>query len=156
MTDLLRSLGAHDRVAALGIAALALSLLLPWYGATFAGGVVKTALGTFGFVEAAIVLTAGAAGYLLARATAGHDLPRPLHTGTVVAAAGAWIAVLIGYRMLDRPEFDFGYFHVPANLRYGIFVALGGAALIVIGGLRRRREEIAGDRARRGGKEVGE
>ena len=56
--------------------------------------------------------------------------------------AGAWAAILVGYRMVDRPEFGL----VGADrtgLRYGIFVALAGAGLLVIGGLRKRREVLA-------------
>lgn len=138
----MRSLGAHDRLAALGVGIVAVSLLLPWHGVTFAGGLVKTPAGSFGFPEAALVLTLAAAVYLIVRSARGEPLPRPLHFGTLVAAAGAWAAVLIGYRMLDRPDFgplDAGH----VGLRFGIFIALGGAALIVVGGLRMRRDELA-------------
>lgn len=142
MTELLRSLGAHDRIAALGVGIVALSLLLPWHGVTFAGGLVKTPVGSFGFPEAAIVLTLAAAIYLIVRSARGEPMPRPLHLGTLVAVAGAWTAVLVGYGMLDRPDFrplDSGH----VGLRFGIFIALGGAALIVVGGLRMRRDELA-------------
>jgi hypothetical protein len=43
---------------------------------------------------------------------------------------------------VDRPEF--GLVGVDrTGLRYGIFVALTGAGLLVIGGLRKRREVLA-------------
>jgi hypothetical protein len=145
MSTLIRSLGAPDRLASLGVATVAVSLLLPWYGVTFAGGLVKTPAGTFGFVEAALVLTIGGAAFLIVRSAYGRELPRPLHTGTLLALAGAWAGVLIAYRILDRPDFE------PLNvervgLRYGIFVAFAGAGLIVVGGLRKRREELAAER----------
>jgi hypothetical protein len=141
-----RALGAHGRLAAAGGGIVAGSLLLPWYGVTFAGGLYKTPLGTFGWVEAALLLTLGATALLLVRSARGHRLPRPLHVGTLVAVAGAWVLVLIGYRMIDRP--DFGPIGATAGLRYGIFVALGGAVVLILGGLRLRREELAEERAR--------
>ena len=146
MSTVLRLLGAHGRLAAAGGAVVAASLLLPWYGVTFAGGLYKTPLGTFGWVEAALLLTLAATGLLLFRSTRGHRLPRPLHVGTLVAVAGVWVLLLIGYRLIDRP--DFGPLGATAGLRYGIFVGLGGAVLLLLGGLRLRREELAEERAR--------
>jgi len=146
LPESLRALGAHDRLAALGIAVVAVSLLLPWWGVTFAGGLVKTPLGSLGFVEVAILLTLAAAAYLIARSARGHTLPHPLHLGTLIAVAGAWSAALISYRIFDRPDFGPGQLSAErVGLRYGIFVALAGAALIVVGGLRRRRDELADD-----------
>lgn len=146
----MRSLGAHARIAAAGVGIAALSLLLPWYGVTFAGGLVKTALGSFGFVEAAMVISLAAAAYLIVPSDRGDPLPRPLHSGTLIAVAGVWLAVLIGYRMLDRP--DFGPFDAGrVGLRFGIFIALVGTVLIVIGGVRLRREELAAEASTRAG-----
>ena len=135
-----RSLAAHERLAVAGAAIVVASLFLPWYGVTLAGGLVKTALGTFGLIEAALILTVGSAAFLILSSTRGYTLPRPLDEGTLLAVAGAWSALLITYRMFDRPDFELaGAGRV--GLRYGIFVALIGAALLVIGGLRKRREE---------------
>jgi len=146
----MRSLGAHARIAAAGVGIAALSLLLPWYGVTFAGGLVKTALSTFGFVEAANVITLAGAAYLIVRSSRGEPMPRPLHSGTLIAGAGVWVAMLIGYRMLDRP--DFGPFDAGrVGLRFGIFVALAGTVLIVVGGLRLRREELAAEATKKAG-----
>lgn len=145
MSDLVRSLGAHDRVAAVGVGIVALSLLLPWHGVTFAGGLVNTPVSSPGFVEVAIALTLAAAVYLIVRSARDQPMPRPLHLGTLIAAAGAWTAALIGYRMLDRP--DFGPLDDRVGLRLGIFIAIGGAVVIVIGGLRMRRDELAAERA---------
>jgi hypothetical protein len=118
------------------------SLFLPWYGVTLAGGLVKTAAGTFGLVEAALLLTVGGAAFLILICARGFSLPRPLHEGTLLVAAGVWAGLLIAYRMLDRPEFDLAGVG-RTGLRYGIFVALLGAGLLVVGGLRKRREELA-------------
>ena len=145
MTELLRSLGAHERLAAIGVGIVAVSLLLPWYGVTFAG-LVRTPASSAGFLELAIVLTLVATGYLIVRSEGGPAFPRPLHTGTLIAAAGVWTGVLVGYRMIDPP--DLGIFGAAygVGLRYGIFVGLGGAVLIVVGGLRCRRDELAAER----------
>ena len=143
MTDSIRALVAHDRLALLGIAVVAVSLLMPWHG-VMAGDYVKTPASSAGFIELAIVVTLAAAGYLVWRAARDQPLPLPLHIGTLIALAGAWTGVLIAYRIFDRPDFS----EFPGErvaLRYGIFVALAGAALIVTGGLRRRREELAAE-----------
>lgn len=122
----------------LGCAVVLASLLLPWYGVPIAGGLVKTGLADFGFAQLALLLTVGAALLLLLRSAQGGRLPRPLREGTLLAAAGIWAGLLIGFRILDRPDFGLG-FHV--GLRYGIFVALAGAALITVAGLNKRIEE---------------
>jgi hypothetical protein len=141
-TGLVGRLTAHERIAAAGVVVVVASLFLPWYGVTLAGGLVKTAIGTFGMIEAALLVTVGAAAWLIAICSRGYEVPRPLNEGALLVAAGAWSALLVVYRMLARPEFELpGVGHV--GLRYGIFVALGGAALIVVGGVRKRREELA-------------
>ena len=148
MSDSFRALGANDRLALIGIGVVAVSLLLPWHG-IMTGDYVKTPASAIGFIEVAIVLTLAAAVYLLVRAARDQPLPAPLHIGTLFALAGVWIAVLIAYRIFDRPDFT----EFPGErvaLRYGIFIAFGGAALIITGGLRRRRDELAAERAARG------
>jgi hypothetical protein len=128
-----------------GAAIVVASLFLPWYGVTLAGGLVKTAAGTFGLVEAALLLTVGGAAFLILICARGFSLPRPFHEGTLLVAAGVWAGLLIAYRMLDRPEFELAGVG-RTGLRYGIFVALVGAGLLVVGGLRKRREELAQQR----------
>ncbi len=142
--ELLGRLSAEERLAAAGIAVVVASLFLPWYGVTLAGGLEKTAVGTFGLIEAALLLTLAGAAYLIAICSRGLDLPRPLNEGALLVAAGSWSAILIAYRMLARPEFALPGVG-PVGLRYGIFVALGGTALIGLAGLRKRREQL--DRA---------
>ncbi|MGH2963742.1 MAG: hypothetical protein ACRDL3_16340 [Solirubrobacterales bacterium] len=149
MTELSR-LAAHDRLAIAGAAIVLVSLFLPWYGIALGGGLVKTAIGSFGLIEAALVLTVGAAAALIMICSRGYSLPRPLHEGTLLVAAGAWAAALIGYRMLERPEFEFAGITRP-GLRYGIFVAAIGAALLIVGGLRKRREELEREESDRQG-----
>jgi hypothetical protein len=145
LTDPIRSLSAHERLAALGAVIVVASLFLPWYGVTLAGGLVKTAVGTFGLIEAALLLTVGSAVLLIVACSRGYSLPRPLNEGALLVAAGAWSALLIAYRIMDRPDFELaGAGRV--GLRYGIFIALIGAGLLAAGGLRERREDL--ERAR--------
>ena len=73
----------------------------------------------------------------------GHRLGSP---EARLAAAGAWSAVLVGYLMLDKPDDILGRTNI--HLRFGIFVALGGALALLVGGLRLRRDEIVAERRR--------
>jgi hypothetical protein len=148
LTELLRSLGTHERLAAIGVGVVAVSLLLPWYGVSFAG-LVRTPLSRVGFVEVALVLTLVAVGYVIVRSERGPAFPRPLHSGTMIALGGAWTMVLVGYRIADRPDLGIFGDAYGVGLRYGIFIALGGGVLIVVGGLRARREELDAERADR-------
>ena len=147
MTDLLRSLGAHERLAAIGVGIVAVSLLLPWYGVAF-NDLVRTGVGSLSFLEVAIIITLGATAYLIVRSERGPVFPRPLHVGTLIALGGAWTIVLVIYRIVVRP--DLGIFGAAygVDLRYGIFVALAGGVLVVVGGLRCRRDELSAERAR--------
>ena len=56
-------------------------------------------------------------------------------------AGGLWAALLTAYLMIDRPDElgDVG----SVDLRFGIFVALGGCVTIIVGGMRMRAERIA-------------
>src|SRR4051794_36945954 len=79
-------LGPEQRVAAVA------SLLL-----------IVSTFGPFSFVEAAEVVTAiGVLALLRARA-GGRQFHLPFGDGTVIAAAGAWSALLILIRLFDRP-----------------------------------------------------
>ena len=63
-----------------------------------------SAFQAFSFVEAAVLLvSAGVLALLFARAE-GRDFQLPGGDGTIVTIAGAWAAILIFYRMLDKPE----------------------------------------------------
>ncbi|MEA2420453.1 MAG: hypothetical protein QOE60_2659 [Thermoleophilaceae bacterium] len=89
MAELVRTfrlLGFEQRMAAVGAVLLAIS--------TF---------GPFSFVEVAeILLAVGVLALLRARAL-GKEFHLPFGDGTVIAAAGAWAAVLIVVRLFDRP-----------------------------------------------------
>jgi hypothetical protein len=122
-------------------------MLFPWYGTEFSSGLSQTGLDSFGIGQLALLLTVGAALYLIARCASEYELPRPLREGSLLAVAGGWSAVLVGYLMLDRPDEISGFTDI--HLRYGIFVALGGSLALLLGGLRLRRDEIVAERQRR-------
>jgi hypothetical protein len=120
--------------------ACVVSPVLPWYNAPVED-LVKTGLGAFGFAAAALLLTAGAALVMLLEVGRGRRPPMPLHEGTLLAAAGVWNVLIVLFLMLDRPEFDLRGFRAEYDLGYGIFVALGGATLLTVAGIRVRRLE---------------
>lgn len=142
-SELFRSLSPSARLATIGALAIPVSLLFPWYGVEFSGGLSKTGFDSFGFGQAALMITVGAVLYLIARCARGYRLPRPLYEGSLVAAGGVWAAILVGYLMLDRPSV---LENADIRLRYGIFVAMGGAVAMFAGGVRLRREELAAER----------
>ncbi len=144
--ELFRSLPPPARLAAVGAITVPSSMLFPWYGIQFGPGLSQTGVDSFGLGELALLLTIGAAVYVIVRCAGDYELPRPLHQGSLLAVAGAWSAVLVGYLMLDKPDDISGFTNI--HLRYGIFVALGGSLALLVGGLRLRRDEIVAERGR--------
>jgi hypothetical protein len=127
------------RLAAVGALIVIASLFMPWYAVQLVlfKAISESALSAFGAATAALVLTTGAALYLITRAARGYRLPRPLSVGAVLALAGAWSAALVLVLIADRPDEILGLRRV--ELRFGVFVALAGAIALVAGGLRMRR-----------------
>jgi hypothetical protein len=136
-----RPLSPAERIVAAGAIAVVASLVLPWYGIPFSRGLSVTGLDSFGWVNAAQLVTVGAVVVLIAREAAGLRLARPLHAAELVMAGGVWAGLLTAYLMVDRPDElgDIG----SVNLRFGIFIALGGCLTIVFGGMRMRAERKA-------------
>jgi hypothetical protein len=147
VSELFRSLQPAARLAALGALTVPVSMLFPWYGIQFGPGLSQTGFDSFGLGQLALLITVGAALYLVARCASGYELPGPLREGSLLAVAGGWSAILVGYLMLDRPDSISIYTDI--HLRYGIFVALGGSLALLLGGLRLRRDEIVAERRRR-------
>jgi hypothetical protein len=137
-----RALSPAERIAGAGAIAVFASLLFPWYGIAFGQGLSVTGLDRFGFGHAALLITVAAAAYLVVREASGHGLPRPLRAAELVAVAGAWGALLCFFLIGARPDELAGRHDV--QLRYGIFVALGGCLVILVGGLRMRVEREPG------------
>jgi hypothetical protein len=139
----LRGLGGNERVAVIGCAVMVGSLLLPWYQSPISNDLVFTGIGAFGWAEAALVLIALAITFLALKCGGGYVPPRPLREWGLMVTAGCWAALIVLYRIVDRPKFTLSGHDQPYDLHYAIFVALGGAAVIVAAGLRMRPRERA-------------
>ncbi len=128
-----------ERLAGLGAVAVAGSLLFPWYGIELElfGGFSQTGLEAFNPAHAALLVAAAAAVAVVWVSAGERRLPRPLDEGALLIVAGAWIAILVSYLAIDRPEEIAGFDRV--RLRYGLFLALGGAAAVAVAGLRLRQ-----------------
>jgi hypothetical protein len=133
-----RPLSPAERIVCAGAITVAVSMLFPWYGISFSRGLSVTALDSFGFAHAALLLTVGAAVLVVAREAIGHPLARPLRPAALVVIAGAWAVLLCCYLIADRPDELGGTTQV--GIRFGAFVALAGCVAIVVGGMRMRAE----------------
>jgi hypothetical protein len=115
VVDTWRRLNFEQRVAAVG------ALLL-----------VVSTFGPFSFVEAAIVLIGVSVLFLLRKRAENREFHVPFGDGSVIAAAGAWSALLILIRIFDRP------------LGQGL-LALVCAAVLILAGLSERRKRPPDD-----------
>jgi hypothetical protein len=115
VVDTWRRLNFEQRVAGIG------ALLL-----------IVSTFGPFSFVEAALVLIGLSVLFLLRRRAQGREFHIPFGDGGVIAAAGAWSALLIVIRLFDRP--------LGQNL-----LALVCAGLLLIAGLSERRKRPPDD-----------
>jgi len=139
-----RALNADQQLAGLAAIALLFSMFLPWYekntvrGSRFIGDSVS-AFGTLSFVEAAIFLvSAGVLALLFTRAE-GKEYELPGGDGTVILAAGVWAALLLFWRVFDRP--DVGGEASTVGVQWGFFVAFVAAGGLAAAGWRLRQHE---------------
>jgi hypothetical protein len=139
----LRGLGGNERIAVIGCAVMVGSLLLPWYQSPISNDLVFTGIGAFGWAEGALVLIAAATTLLALQCGGGYVPPRPLREWALFVTAGCWAALIVLYRMVDRPNFTLSGHDEPYDLHYAIFVALAGAMIIIAAGLRMRPRERA-------------
>jgi hypothetical protein len=142
-----RALAREQRLAALTALGLFVSMLLPWYSKTVVEGshaaqASLSAFQAFSFVEAAVLLvSAGVLAMLFARAE-GRSFHLPGGDGTIMMIAGGWAAVLIFYRMLDKPGLHGAQkFTASVGIEWGIFIALLLALGLVYVGRRIRASE---------------
>ena len=146
-----RVLAREQRWAALAAMGLFVSMFLPWYsktdafverGAAKATQTISNAFQAFSFVEAAVLLvSAGVLAMLYARADR-RDFQLPGGDGLVVMIAGGWSALLIFYRLLDKPGLQ-GNQRITATVgvQWGIFMALLVALALLYAGARMRTVE---------------
>jgi hypothetical protein len=139
----LRGLGGNEQIAVIGAAVIVGSLFLPWWQSPISDELVQTGFGAFGWAEAALLLIAAATVFLALQGGGGYVPPRPLREWALFVAAGSWVALIVLYRIADRPRFTLAGHDEPYDLHYAIFVALAGAVLIVMAGLRMRPRERA-------------
>lgn len=138
-----RALEPEQRLAALASLALLVTMFLPWYSlqsldrrtATISTRSIS-AFGDVSFVEAAVFLVAaGVVTMILARAE-GREFHLPGSDGTITMIAGGWAALLIFYRVFDRPAGG-GY---PVGIQWGFFLAFVAAGGLTYAGWRMRAQ----------------
>lgn len=128
-------------LAAIASLALLVTMFLPWYSLQSLNrrtAAISThsisAFGDVSFVEAAVFLVAaGVLTMLFARAE-GHTFHLPGSDGTIAMIAGGWAALLIFYRVFDRPAGG-GY---PVGIQWGFFLAFVAAGVLTYAGWRMR------------------
>ena len=130
-------------MAAVAALVLVLSMGLPWYQKSFIpegkSEFVTDSLNAFGvftFVEAAILLVAGGVLFLLWARMEGKGFHLPGGDGLVISLAGGWAALLLVWRVFDRPGDDGPSTEV--GIQWGFIVALAAAAALVVAGARVR------------------
>jgi hypothetical protein len=143
-----RMLPPDRRLAAMASIGLFLTLFLPWYQVTViapgrsAAQVATAALtgwGSFSFVEAAVLVVAAGVLTLLYRRAQGRAFHLPGGDGGVITAAGAWTTLLIIWRIFDKQGTHVtGPGAETSGIEWGIFIALGVAALLAYAGSRIR------------------
>ncbi len=141
----------EQRLASVASLGLFASMFLRWYsktdtlvvhGAAKATQTSLSAFQAFSFVEAAVLLvSAGVLTMVFARAS-GRDFQLPGGDGLIVMIAGGWAALLVFYRMLDKPGVQ-GNERVTATVgvEWGIFIALLLALSLIYAGARMRARE---------------
>lgn len=141
-------LSPERRLAAIAAIGLFASLFLPWYQETLLDTTAKkpidistsvTGWGAFSPVEAAVLLVAAGVLVLLFKRAEGNAFHVPGGDGFVVMAAGVWTCVLVVWRIFDKQSTDLhGQGATISGIEWGIFMALGVAALLAYAGNRIR------------------
>ncbi|HEY2283154.1 MAG TPA: hypothetical protein VGH60_06345 [Solirubrobacteraceae bacterium] len=142
-----RALEPDQRLAAGAALALFVTMLLPWYQQNAVVNSPRAAplqsrnlnaFGAFSFVEAAVLLVAVAVLYLLYARAEGRAFHLPGSDGAVVMTAGLWTALLLVFRLFDKPGISSHGVAGNVGVQWGIFFALGAAGLLAYAGSRMR------------------
>ena len=147
-----RAIAPEQRVCALAALSLWITMFLPWYSETGiavsrtsqAVSITLTAWDAFSFVELAVLVISIAVLALLFARGERRAFHLPGGDGTVILLAGAWAALLIFYRMLDKQGMQGSKTAVlTSGIQWGIFLALFAAIWLAWTGLRIRRTHRA-------------
>jgi len=138
-----KSVDRDQRLAGLAAGALLFTMFLPWYeknafdkdSGKFATDTVS-AFGVISFVEAAIFLVAAGVLVLVFARGERRTFHLPGGDGTVIFAAGLWAALLIFYRVFDRPDVKGAAGTV--GIQWGFFAAFVAAGALAYAGQRIR------------------
>jgi hypothetical protein len=141
-----RALSADQQLAGLAAGGLLVSMFLPWYeknvldrrGGRLVGDSIS-AFGTVSFVEAAVFLVAAGVLALLFTRAERREFELPGGDGTVIFGAGLWAALLIFWRVFDRPNVSGEA--VTVGIQWGFFVAFVAAGALAAAGWRMRQHE---------------
>lgn len=150
----LSNLAPQYRRAGLVALLLFMCMFLPWYtrisdkdadnGATLVSDkTTLTAFESFSWVEAAILLVAIAVLALLYVRGQKRAFHLPGGDGTVIAAAGAWVCVLVLYRFIDNRDVNDASGSTDYGITWGIFITLLVALALLHAGLRLRAAQVA-------------
>jgi hypothetical protein len=139
----LRGLSPELRTAALAAAALAASLVLPWYQKSYMPEGSRlfvqdnlSAFGVFSFVEAAVLLVAAAVLFLAWARSERRGFHLPGGDGMAISLAGGWALLLLVWRLFDKPDVDGPAATV--GIQWGIFGAMLAAGALLAAGARVR------------------
>ncbi|TMK39485.1 MAG: hypothetical protein E6G56_11025 [Actinobacteria bacterium] len=138
-----RALARDQRLAAVAALGLVVCMFLPWYevraiasGAHSFSSVPRTGIGVFEWVEAAILLVAAGVLLMLFARAENRAFHLPGGDGAVIVAAGVWAAVLLFYRVLDRPHVSGT--GATVDIQWGFFVAFVASGALALAGQRVR------------------
>jgi hypothetical protein len=151
LTHAWRAISHEQRLAAVASFGLFVSMFLPWYSKTYTfveHGAAKAtqtssnAFQAFSFVEAAVLLVSAGVLTMLFTRSEGRAFHLPGGDGLIVMIGGGWTALLIFYRLLDKPGLQ-GNQRITATVgvEWGIFIALLVALGLVYAGWRMRGAE---------------
>jgi hypothetical protein len=145
-----RTLKSEQRLAAVAAGLMFVTMFLPWYQQNAVVNAPRTeplvsrnlsAFQVFSFVEAAVLLVALAVLYLLFARGEERHFHLPGGDGAVLMAAGIWVALLLVWRLFDKPGVISHGIAANVGIQWGIFFALACAGLLSYSGSRLRALE---------------